>query len=119
MLFHILLFDAVSRLTRQNHKFAYHILPAQVDARIRLRISLIPRLADCFAQRHIGTESVKYVIQRAAHHGLDLQDFVAAVYQIVDCIDHRQSGSHIGFKQELHTALARYFFQFGIIVIRR
>ena len=49
---HLIRFDVVTRLTRQNHQLTHNVFPGEIDARVRLRQSLLPGLIDQVSKRH-------------------------------------------------------------------
>ena len=41
------------------------------------------------------------------------------MYQVIDGIDNRKSGTDVGFKQIFHTTLTGYQLQFAVILVSR
>ena len=116
MRFHILLIDLVTRLASQNHKFTDYILTTQVNSRIRFAVSGRLGHLHRFAERHLGTDGIEYIVKRSAQHSLYAQNLVSAVAQVVYSAYDGQSCPHIGFKEELDTTFVRNFLQFVIIL---
>ena len=116
---HVFLFQLVSGLTRQDHELTDHVLTAQVDARIGFRITLFLRHLDGTAEGNIGTDLIENIVQRTRKHCLDLQNLITAMYQVIDGIDNRKSGSHVSFKQIFHATLTGYQLQFTVILVSR
>ena len=120
MFLYIFLIQAITCLTCQNNQLAHHVGPAQIDARVRFGIALFLCVPYGLAQRHVSTDFVEDIVQRAAQYSFYLQYLVSAINQVVNRIDDRKPRSHIGFEKELHAPMAGYLLQLGIkFIIRR
>ena len=72
MFFHIFLFYLVACLASEDDQFAYHILAAEVYARVWLRVALLLSTPDSLGERHVGADFVEYEIERARQHSFYL-----------------------------------------------
>ena len=114
---HITLFDAVTRLACQDDELADDVLAAEVDAWVGLGVALLLRHAYGLAERHVGAELVEDIVQRAAQHGLNLQNLVAAVDKVINGVDDGQARTHVGLEQVLHAPLTRRLLQAKVILV--
>ena len=119
MLLDIALLYPISSLPSENNQLTDHIRSAQIDPGIGFCISGLLRHLDRLAHRHISTHLIENEVQRTGNHSLDPNDPVAAVDQIADRIDDRQSSPYVRFEQIFHATLAGNRFEFVVTIILR
>ena len=61
---------------------------------------------DRLAERDIGADRIKDIIQRTGKYGLQFQYMVAAIDQVVHRIDDREAGAYVRLEQELDVSVA-------------
>ena len=107
-------FPSVSSRRRHDHQLADDVRAAQVDARIGFGIACLLSHAYGAAERNFGAHAVEDVVERPRNHRLDAQDAVAAVYQVGDRVDDRQTGADVGLEEEFRVAFARDGFELAV-----
>ena len=117
VLFNIFLFQTVSGFTCQNHQFTDHIFSTQVNTWVRFGVAFFLCHFDGTAERNIGADFIKYIVQCTGKHRFNLQNLVTAMNQVINCIDDRKTCTYVCFEQILHTPLAGNRFQFTIVFI--
>ena len=117
MSLHVVLFGPVACLAGENDELAYDVGAAEVDAGVGLREAFLLGQADGLRQGAVGGERVEDEVDGSAQHGLNLQDAVAGVAQVVDGADDGQSGAHIGLKAIDDATLQRRVLQSDIALI--
>ena len=113
----ILLIDAVAGLASEDDKLAEHILAGEVDTGIGLAISLGLGQFYGLAEWYVGRDGVEDIVERTTEHGLDAQDLVARVAEVVDGTDDGQSCTYVGLEEELHATHLCYALEFAILLI--
>ena len=61
---------------------------------------------DRLAERNIGADRIKDIIQRTGKYGLQFQYMVTAIDQVVHRIDDREAGAYVRLEQELDVPVA-------------
>ena len=115
MFLHVGLIYLVASLTRQNHQLANHIRTTQVDTWVGLAVALLFGTSYRFRERHVGSNLIKDKVERTTQHGLDFQDFIARVTQVINGTNDWQTSTYVGFVTEPHTTVASGLFQFHIV----
>ena len=110
------LFNGIAGLAGEDDQLAHHVDAAEVDAWVGLAVAHYLGTSHGFREGHLGTDFVENEVERAAQHGLDAQNLVARVAQVVDGADDGEAGAHIGFVAEFHAALQRRLLECGIRV---
>ena len=117
MLLHIVLFYLISCLTREDDKLSHHVLTAQVDARVRLAITLLLGSQYSLGEWHICRNLIEDKIERSTQNCLNLKYFITRVLQVVDSADDRQTGTYVCLKQEFHATLESRLLEFEITLV--
>ena len=72
---------------------------------------------DRLAERNIGADRIKDIIQRTGKYGLQFQYMVAAIDQVVHRIEDREAGAYVRLEQELDVSVAGGLLELGIIIV--
>src|SRR5690606_24574249 len=100
----------MAALTCQDQNFSHHIHPTQIDHGVGFRIAFLLGLFDHIMEAVGIVEIVEHKVEAARKDGLYLEDLVAGGDQVLEGIDDRQAGPHIGLKEKRYTvALGKRF----------
>ena len=99
MLFDIFLRHAVARFAGKDGNLADNVARIEVLTRIGLGKTCLTCHLDCLRHGHFFAQHVEDVVERATYHGFDTEHFVTRVDQVVDGVDDRKTGTHVGLEE--------------------
>ena len=92
-----------------DNGYLYATLPANTDKDV-------PTIG-FIAHMDTVADFVEDEVECTTEHSLNLQNLVTTGNQVVDSVDDRQSGTHIGFEEILHTTGTCGLFQERVVLV--